>query len=73
MNVGKTRKLVLDAKKTANVFVPVKVNNEPVEMVFNFKYLRTLIDAKLRFSDNTDLMYKQITATFVPFTKAEIF
>ena len=73
MNVGKTRKLVLDAKKTANVFVPVKVNNEPVEMVFNFKYLGTLIDAKLRFSDNTDLMYKQITATFVPFTKAEIF
>ena len=58
MNVGKTRKLVLDAKKTANVFVPVKVNNEPVEMVFNFKYLGTLIDTKLRFSDNEDLMYK---------------
>ena len=58
MNVGKTKELVLDARKTTNVFVPVKVNNKPVEMVFNFKYLGTLIDAKLRFSDNEDLMYK---------------
>ena len=59
MNVGKTKELVLDARKTTNVFVPVKVNNEPVEMVSNFKYLGTLIDTKLRFNDNTDLMYKK--------------
>ena len=58
MNVGKTKELVLDARKTTNVFFPVKVNNEPVEVVSNFKYLGTLIDTKLRFSDNEDLMYK---------------
>ena len=54
MNVGKTKELVLDARKTTNVFVPVKVNNEPVDVVSNFKYLGTLIDNKLGFSDNTD-------------------
>ncbi len=73
INVGKTKELVLDAKKTKNVFVPVKVNNEPVEVVSNFKYLGTLIDNKLSFSDNSDLIYKKIAATFVPLAKAEIF
>ena len=38
---------------------PVKVNNEPVEVVSNFKYLGTLIDNKLSFSDNSDLIYKK--------------
>ena len=41
------------------LFVPVKVNNEPVEVVSNFKYLGTLIDNKLSFSDNSDLIYKK--------------
>ena len=63
---------VLDARKTKKIFVPVKVNNEPVEVVSNFKYLGTLIDNKLSFSDNSDLIYKN-AATFVPLAKAEIF
>ena len=50
---------MLDARKTKNVFVPVKVNNEPVEVVSNFKYLGILIDNKLSFSDNSDLIYKK--------------
>ena len=59
INVGKTKELVLDARKTKNVFVPVKVNNKPVKVVSNFKYLGTLIDNKLSFSDNSDLIYKK--------------
>ena len=60
INVGKTKELVLDARKTKNIFVPVKVNNKPVEVVSNFKYLGTLIDNKLSFSDNSDLIYKKL-------------
>ena len=41
------------------LFVPVKVNNEPVEVLYNFKYLGTLIDNKLSFSDNSYLIYKK--------------
>ena len=45
MNAGKTKELVLDARKPTNVFVPVKLhNNEPGEMV--------------SFSNNTDHMCK---------------
>ena len=50
MNVAKTKELVLDAR-TANVFVPVKVNNETVEVMSTFKYLGT--HNQLRLSDNT--------------------
>ena len=78
---------MLDARKTSNDFVPVKVNNEPAEVVCNVKKLRTLIDSKLSFSDNTDLIcYKQTTTktnkqtnktktknTLVPYAQAEIF
>ena len=50
---------MLDARKTTNIFVPVKVNNQPVEVVSSLKYLGTLIDNELSFSDNTDLIYKK--------------
>ena len=60
INVGKTKEFVLDARKTKNVFVSVKVNNESVEVVSNFKYLGTLTDNKLSFSGNSDLIYKKL-------------
>ena len=56
INVGKTKALVLDTRKTKTL-IPVKVNSERVTVVFNFKYLDTLIDNKLSFSDNSDLIY----------------
>ena len=59
INVGKTKELVLDARKTKILFVPLKVNDEPVKVVSNFRYLDTLIDNKLCFSDNSDLIYKK--------------
>ena len=64
---------MLDARKTKILFVPVKVNNEPVKVVFKFKYLDTLIDNTLSFSDNSDLSIKTIAATFVPVAKGEMF
>ena len=49
MNVGKTKELVLEARKTTNIFVADKVNKEPVEVASTFKYLGTVIDNKLSF------------------------
>jgi len=73
INVGKTKALVLDPRKTKILFVPVKLNNEPVKVVSNFKYVDTLIDNTLSFSDNSDLIYKRIATKSVPLAKAEIF
>ena len=56
MNVNETKELVLDARNTNNTFVPVKKNDESVEVVSSFKYFGTLIDSKLRFNDNADLI-----------------
>ena len=56
MNVNETKELVLDARNTNNTFVPVKKNDEPVEVVSSFKHFGTLIDSKLRFNDNADLI-----------------
>ena len=60
-NAGKTKWLMLNARTnlTTNVFVPVKRNNEPIEVVSNFKYLSSVIDNKLSFSDNIDIIYKK--------------
>ena len=52
MNVAKTKELVLDAR-TTNASVPVKVNNEPIEVMSNFKYFGTLIHNLLSLNDNT--------------------
>ena len=60
INVCNAKNLVLDARKTKILFVPVKVNNEPVKVVFNFKCVDTLIYNKLSFSDNSDLIYKKL-------------
>ena len=59
INVVKTKELLLDTRIFLILFVPVKVNNEPVEVVSNLKYLGTLIDNKLSFSDNSDFIYKK--------------
>ena len=47
INVGKTKQLVHANHTHTDVFVPVKVNNEPAEVVSNFKYLGILIDNNL--------------------------
>ena len=47
MNVGKTKELVIDNRQSEDSFVPVTLNNEPVEVVPAFKYLGTVIDNKL--------------------------
>ena len=59
INVGKTKQLVHANHPHTDVFVPVKVNNELVEVVSDFKYLGTLIDNTLSSSDNTYLFYKR--------------
>ena len=40
-------------------FEPVEIGGEKVEVVENFKYLGTVIDNQLNFSDNVNLIYKK--------------
>ena len=65
-NVSKTKELVFDNRKEKGVFRPVTFNQVPVETVTSFKYLGTHIDDKLNFTNNTDVMYKQINSMHSP-------
>ena len=59
LNVKKTKELVFDERTDKSDFTPIKISDELVEVVENFKYLGTIIDSKLNFSDNTDMIYKK--------------
>ena len=59
LNVKKTKELVFDERSEKSDFVPIKISNEKVEVVETFKYLGTIIDSKLNFSDNADMIFKK--------------
>ena len=59
LNVSKTKELIIDFRKNKSVICPVVINGDVVEVVSNYKYLGTVIDNKLNFSDNTDRIYKK--------------
>ena len=55
MNIGKTKEMVIYEKDPVQ---PLIIKGHNVEMVNNFKYLGTIIDNNLDFSDNTDYIFK---------------
>ena len=40
-------------------FIPVTIDQQSVEVVSSIKYLRTVVDSKLRFNDNVVYVYKK--------------
>ena len=59
LNVKKTKELVFDEKKNMQPFVPISIANENVEVVDSFKYLGTVLDTKLSFKENTDVIFNK--------------
>ena len=58
LNVKKTKELQFKNNCDRD-FEPVEIGGEKVEVVENFKYLGTVIDNQLNFSDNVNLIYKK--------------
>ena len=58
LNVKKTKELLFENNCDIN-FEPVIIGGESVETVDEFKYLGTVIDNKLNFSANVNLIYKK--------------
>ena len=61
LNITKTKELCIDSQRaiTQNLMCPVEINLENVEQVDSFKYLGTVIDKKLSFSEHVDLVIKK--------------
>ena len=59
LNVHKTKEIIFDFRKIPNVTDPVEINNVPVEIVHEFKYLGTVVDDKLNWNLNTTKICKK--------------
>ena len=59
LNVSKTKELCIDFRLSPQSPRKSLANGETVDIVKNYKYLGTIIDDKLKFDLNTDMMYKK--------------
>ena len=57
LNVKKTKEMILDFRKDKNVYSPIVIGNETVQLVHNYKYLGVVIDDDLTFADNVHHLY----------------
>jgi hypothetical protein len=56
LNVKKTKEVVFDFRRSKNIHNPVVINGQNVERVESYKYLGTIIDCKLNWEENTQLI-----------------
>ncbi|XP_025101682.1 uncharacterized protein LOC112568566 [Pomacea canaliculata] len=59
LNVGKTKELVIDQRKGKEMSTPLVIGNEEVERVTTFKYLGTVIDDSLNFTEHVGTVHKK--------------
>jgi hypothetical protein len=59
LNVGKTKELVVDFRRSRSAIDPIIIKGQPVEIVGYYKYLGTLIDDQLDWSPNVDAVSKK--------------
>ena len=59
LNVTKTKELIIDFRNKPIDLLPVRINNETVEIVTEYKYLGTFIDSKLNWRVNTENLYNK--------------
>ena len=59
LNVGKTKEMVVDMKRNKSDVSACMIKGQEVERVTVYKYLGTLIDDKLTFDENSNVIYKK--------------
>lgn len=59
LNVHKTKELIIDFRRSPHVHENLLINNVVVERVDNYKYLGTVIDNRLSFEKNVNVIYKK--------------
>ena len=59
LNIAKTKELCIDFRRDPQVTRETVIDNQAVEIVSSYKYLGTVIDNKLKFTENTDMLHKK--------------
>ena len=65
LNVKKTKKMLIDFRKTPTVIPDLFIDGVKVERVTEYKYLGTVLDNKLNVNKNTDIIHKRCQSRIV--------
>ena len=63
IKASKTKEVCIDFRRPSPVPLCSVVNNQPVELVTNYKYLGTIIGNKVKFDANCEMLCKERPAT----------
>jgi hypothetical protein len=59
LNATKTKEIIIDLRARPTCYYPVHVKDTAVDIVSEYKYLGTIVDNKLKWSENTNSVYKK--------------
>ena len=59
LNISKTKKLVTDFRRNDSSPVPLQIKGQQVEIVHQYKYLGTILDDKLDWTENSTMLLKK--------------
>ena len=73
LNTTKTKEMIFDFSRSKEVTSNVFIDNNPVEKVQCFKYLGTIFNDDLKWTDNTDLIFRILKSRFYALSKFKSF
>lgn len=56
LNVQKTKEIILDFRRSLHSHEPITIHRHPIEQVPEYKYLGTIIDNKLNWNSNSQVL-----------------
>ena len=59
LNVSKTKELIFGSRNDDNRCMQIELNRRKVEVVDSFKYIGTVVDQKLTFTQHVDFVFKK--------------
>lgn len=73
LNVSKTKELVIDFRTNKCISDPIVISDSPVERVHTYKYLGVVVNDKLSWSDNIDLIMSKLNSRLYCLRKLKLF
>ena len=63
VNLNKPKEMIIELRKKDTEIIPLKINNQIIELVSMYKYLGVTIDEKIHWSDHETTLHLQQTNT----------
>ena len=61
VNLNKPKEMIIELRKKDTEIMPLKINNQIIELVSTYKYLGVTIDEKIHWSDHKTTLHLQQT------------